>query len=192
MNLGILVLFLLAYGTMWALPQIFFRKDGRQNTLMWWVTASPYSLAPIFLVLGQRGVLTSLVDPSSSLAHWLEVASVPFAAGSLALQFATMSVHRVPLALWHQPDDAPKSIVTWGPYGRVRHPFYVSFLLLMIGTVLVFPHATTLACLAFAFILLSATAAREEKRLLKSPFGDEYADYTKRTGRFFPRLTSDN
>jgi protein-S-isoprenylcysteine O-methyltransferase Ste14 len=174
---------------MWSLPQIFFRKDNRKNTLMWWVTASPYGLAPTFMVLGQRGILTPLVDPVSNIGRILEVASVPFAAASIALQFATMSVHRVPLALWHQPDDAPKSIVTWGPYGRVRHPFYVSFLLLMIGTVIVFPHPSTIGIFVLSLILLSVTASREERRLLQSEFGSEYAEYLKQTGRFIPRLS---
>jgi len=191
MNLGILTLFLLAYGVMYALPYIFFKSDGRMNA-KWWLTGSPFGVSLLIILLGQKGFVTPLVDRTSALGQWLEVAAVPFAAFSIALQCATMATHRIPLALWHQQNDAPKSIVTWGPYGKVRHPFYVAFLMLQIGSVLVFPHWGTLAAFAASLIGLTLTASREERRLLASQFGTEYADYLKRTGRFVPRLSAGN
>jgi protein-S-isoprenylcysteine O-methyltransferase Ste14 len=187
MTLSTLFLFLFAYGTMWSLPRVFFRNDGRRN-LRWWITALPHSLAPWFLVVGYAGWLTPLSPLGPAAVRWTDAVSVLFGAASIALEFATISAHRTPLALWHQKNDAPTEIVTWGPYGRVRHPFYASFLLLMIGTVLAFPHLTTLACLAAAVALFTVTAAGEEKRLLASAYGAEYAAYLRRTGRFFPRL----
>jgi protein-S-isoprenylcysteine O-methyltransferase Ste14 len=188
MSLGTLVLFLLGYATMDALPHIFFRRESMKSfNLMWWLTSAPYAVAPILMVLAYLGKITP-ISAGSAAAPWLDGLSVPFAAASIALQLATMAVHRIPLSLWHQKNDAPQQIVTWGPYGRVRHPFYVSFLLLMVGTVIAVPHLGTLACLGFAVVVLSLTAAREERRLLASDLGHEYADYLKRTGRFIPRL----
>jgi protein-S-isoprenylcysteine O-methyltransferase Ste14 len=188
MSLATLSLFFFVFASMWLLPQTFFRKEGRRLTLGWMVTSLPWGIAPVLMIAAYRGWLTPLVATGSVAAQELEAVAVILAACALALQVATTAVHRVPLALWHQKDDAPKSIVTYGPYQRVRHPFYVSFLLLMVATVLAAPHAATIADLVVGFVVLSVTAAREEKRLLGSEFGAEYAAYLKRTGRFVPRV----
>jgi protein-S-isoprenylcysteine O-methyltransferase Ste14 len=189
MSPGVFALYLLAFGAVTSLPMIFFRKDGKKN-LAWWLTGAPFGLSTLSLVLAQLGVLSPLVPPGSPLGRALEVLSVPFAVGSIALIFATMATHRVPLALWHQSNDAPRSIVTYGPYSKVRHPFYVSFLLFLVGCVVVSPQIGTIAMLVAGFVSMSVTAAREERRLLASDLGHEYADYLKRTGRFVPRLVS--
>jgi len=102
----------------------------------------------------------------------------------------TVATHRVPLALWHQDNDAPVHLVTWGPYAYVRHPFYSAFLLAFLAATLAFPHAATLVTLLFGWTMLTATAIREERRLCHSEFGKEYAEYMASAGRFFPRVSS--
>jgi protein-S-isoprenylcysteine O-methyltransferase Ste14 len=188
MSLGTVVLFLLAYAVMYALPAIFFRggKLSRFN-LRWWLTAAPYGIAPGFMLLGATGHIQSLAA-GTTYEPWLDGISVPFAAASIALQCVTIAIHRVPLSLWHQNDDAPKEIVTWGPYGVVRHPFYVAFLILITGSAIAFPHWGTFGAVIGGFVVLTVTAKREERRLLASHLGSEYAEYLKRTGRFFPRF----
>jgi protein-S-isoprenylcysteine O-methyltransferase Ste14 len=125
---------------------------------------------------------------SPELGIAMELASVVLCAGSIALISFTLGTHRVPIALWHQENDAPRHNVTWGAYGRVRHPFYASFLLGLVGTALTLPHVTTVLTLLYALVLLNWTAAREERRLASSEFGEEYRQYMGRTGRFWPRL----
>ena len=188
MSLGTIVLFLLAYGVMYALPAIFFRggKISRFN-LKWWLTAAPYGVAPAFMLAGALGYVKPF-SAGTPYEAWLDGISVPFAAASIALQCVTIAIHRVPLSLWHQNDDAPKEIVTWGPYGVVRHPFYVAFLILVTGSAIAFPHWGTFGSVIGGFVVLTLTAMREERRLLASHLGAEYAAYLKRTGRFFPRF----
>lgn len=169
------------------LPRIFFRKDGRYN-LMWFVTAAPFFVNPLFLAGSAFGVVEPLVLGLPRERLLLEAMSVPFFTASVALIALTIGVHRVPLALWHQDDDAPKSIVTHGPYAVVRHPFYTAFLLALFGVVVAVPHAGTLGCFLYGVVVLSLTARREERRLGASDFGAEYAAYMTRTGRFLPLL----
>ena len=109
------------------------------------------------------------------------------ACGSIALITYTIGTHRVPLALWHQDNDAPQSIVTYGAYKHVRHPFYSAFLLALAGAVVGCPHPGTLACLVYAVLMLRHTARKEEHNLSNSEFGEEYRAYVSRTGRFIPR-----
>jgi protein-S-isoprenylcysteine O-methyltransferase Ste14 len=79
------------------------------------------------------------------------------------------------------------TLVTTGPYRYVRHPFYLAFLVAVIGGSIVtanwFLFVTSL--LPFSFIV-ARTRIEEEK--LVERFGDEYRDYMAKTGRFWPRL----
>lgn len=167
------------------LPRIFFDPRGRKN-VMWWVTAAPFYSAAMVLTLVYAGIWEPWCPPEALATG--EVVAVPFAGASIALIAYTIGSHRVPLALWHQDDDAPRNIVTHGAYKHIRHPFYSAFLLALTGIVIGVPHPGTLACLVYAAAMLHFTARKEERRLSESEFGEEYRSYLARTGRFFPRL----
>jgi protein-S-isoprenylcysteine O-methyltransferase Ste14 len=169
------------------LPRIFFDSRGRKNA-MWWATAAPFFAAGAVLVLCFAGVWQPWYLPAFGGAAVHEIVAVPFAGASIALIAYTIGTHRVPLALWHQDDDAPRSIVTYGAYKYVRHPFYSAFLLALVGTLIACPHPGTLACLIYTVLMLHYTADKEEQKLSNSEFGGEYRDYLARTGRFLPRL----
>lgn len=71
-------------------------------------------------------------------------------------------------------------LATTGPYGRIRHPQYVGFLLQ-------WPTLLTLAMfpiLALAYRRL----ARSEERDVRPEFGVDYDAYAAATPRFIPRL----
>ncbi len=189
MDTGVLLVHLVASVAMAALPLVFFRRDGDAGrfNLRWWLTSSPFLAGPLFIGLAYFGITSPLVDPNSDLGRALVVASVPFGIAATAMMCATMATHRIPLSLWHQEYDAPRSIVTYGPYRYVRHPFYSSFLIMLMGEVLYSPQVGTLAAFALAFAILNATAAREEARLSASEFGAEYVNYKANTGRFIPK-----
>lgn len=170
------------------LPRIFFRKGGRLS-LQWWLTALPLFLAPVtaILVFAHQLNPPGISDPARGA---MAMVSVLLNAASIALIGLTIGTNRVPLSLWHQQDDAPRNIVTFGAYRLIRHPFYSSFLLAVLSGVFLAPHALTLLALVYAVVALHVTAAGEEKRLSASEFGEEYRAYLRRTGRFFPRLRS--
>jgi protein-S-isoprenylcysteine O-methyltransferase Ste14 len=167
-----------------ALPFVFFRRDGSFN-LRWWLTGSPFFVSAAGLV----GAVAGLISPWQILGSPLPRAvAVLLTLASVGLIFLTIGTHRVALALWHQREDAPQSIVTDGPYRYVRHPFYTAFLLAQLAALLVAPHWLTVFGLLHAAIALSMTARREEQRLLGSAFGSGYRDYMQTTGRFFPGI----
>ena len=91
------------------------------------------------------------------------------------------------VALWHQPDQLPDALVTRKAYRRLRHPFYLAFMLAFAGISLFLPHPLVWAASAWGFVALHLTARSEERRLLASPLGDEYREYMTRTNRFLPR-----
>jgi protein-S-isoprenylcysteine O-methyltransferase Ste14 len=82
------------------------------------------------------------------------------------------------------------NVVQTGPYKYVRHPMYWSFLLLGGGFFLL--TASWFIGGGFIFIILIVMIVRtpiEEQALLRA-YGAEYADYLKRTGKFFPKLSA--
>ena len=79
------------------------------------------------------------------------------------------------------------SLVTIGPYKWVRHPFYVAFALTVLANSLVTANWFIALAGGICFGLIVIRTRTEEANLLKR-FGEEYRDYMKRTGRFFPRI----
>ncbi len=182
---ALLTLLLVNFALIGLLPILFFRRGGDFN-LRWIATGAPFFVVPVLLLMGRFGLLEPVFGGGAASPPVAVVLSTI----SIALLSMTVGSHRVPLALWHQDDDAPVELVTWGPYARIRHPFYTSFLLAFAAAVVALPHVSTVACLAYAWLTLSVTATREERRLAESRFGEDYGRYLQRTGRFWPRIGS--
>jgi protein-S-isoprenylcysteine O-methyltransferase Ste14 len=80
-----------------------------------------------------------------------------------------------------------RSLATTGPYGYVRHPQYVGFILVMFGFLLQWPTIVTLLMFPILLAVYARLARREEAEAL-ARFGLEYGDYQRRTPAFFPRF----
>ena len=79
-------------------------------------------------------------------------------------------------------------LVTVGVYRDVRHPMYLSFLLLGLAQFLLLSNwFAGLAGLVSALLLFALRFAREEQ-MMAELFGDEYRAYTARTKRIIPWL----
>jgi protein-S-isoprenylcysteine O-methyltransferase Ste14 len=167
------------------LPMIFFRRDGRLN-LMWWLMASPFFLSAGYIIIQYLGIAGAAY--SQDAGPYIEAAAAFLGAASIALISFTLGTHRRRLSLWHQKDDAPEEIVTYGAYRYVRHPFYSSFILTLCAVALVNATAWALVTSAIGVLMLNYTAAREEKRLQGSQFGGQYKKYIQDSGRFVPRM----
>ena len=189
MDTNIMIILLTDLVLIALLPRLFFRRDGVFN-FRWLLTALPFPATAITLLAGYAGMLV-LPGASQLFQPVLSQLAMGFGLAALFLIAFTLGSHRQPLALWHQKNDAPANIVTWGAYKYIRHPFYSAFLLTLLGGVLYMPHITTVGLLVYAACLLWWTARREERFLLDSEFGDEYAEYMQRTGRFLPVIRKD-
>jgi protein-S-isoprenylcysteine O-methyltransferase Ste14 len=83
------------------------------------------------------------------------------------------------------PTDRTQLICS-GPYAFVRHPIYGLSSLLMIATLLTVPSLLMLLAAIVHLSLLQWEARREEHHLI-AQHGDDYIQYSRGTGRFFPR-----
>ena len=78
-------------------------------------------------------------------------------------------------------------LVTSGPYKWVRHPLYTVGSLTFISFGLMADSWLIISLGILAFIIMAIRTSKEEENLIKK-FGDEYIEYMKDTGRYFPRL----
>jgi protein-S-isoprenylcysteine O-methyltransferase Ste14 len=77
-----------------------------------------------------------------------------------------------------------------GIYGRVRHPQYVAFIIIMLGFLLQWPTIPTL--LMFPVLVWMYTRlAFQEEREIRAEFGEDYERYAANTPAFFPRWGRD-
>jgi protein-S-isoprenylcysteine O-methyltransferase Ste14 len=76
-------------------------------------------------------------------------------------------------------------LATSGPYSRVRHPQYDGFVLVMFGFLLMWP--TLLTLLMFpVLVMVYIRLARQEEKLVRQDFGNEYDEYAKDVPAFLP------
>ena len=79
-------------------------------------------------------------------------------------------------------------VIQTGPYAYVRHPMYWSFLLIDVGFALL----TDNWLLAGGFLLIVGIVVMVrlpvEERALLEAYGKDYEEYSKRTGKFFPKI----
>ena len=78
-------------------------------------------------------------------------------------------------------------LATTGPYGAVRHPQYLGFLLIMAGLLLQWPTLLTIVMFPVLTVAYMRLAIAEE-RDVRAEFGADYAAYAAATPRFIPRV----
>ena len=140
-----------------------------------WLATSAYLINPAWMTWAEL-----------QLPGWLRWLGVPLGALGCALMAWTLT------NLGKNLTDtvmtrAHATLVTFGPYRWVRHPFYLTLALLApAGALLAANWFIGLSALAVLVMLVERTPKEEQKLLDK--FGDPYRTYRAATGRFFPKM----
>ena len=139
-------------------------------TLMWWVSGMPNPLAApvtrmvIALVLAVFGL---------SMSVW-------------SIVYMRHKGDGNPMdAFGHEVAPRTKHLMTEGPYRLSRNPMLTGSFIYYAGVCIGL--WTWQALLVFvAFIIIMLLQVRSEEKRLRRDFGEEYEDYCRRTGRFWP------
>jgi protein-S-isoprenylcysteine O-methyltransferase Ste14 len=136
----------------------------------------------ILIVIGAVGTLFSAPTiPFSPLTNM--AGAVVFLAGGIIHRQAHI-FHRKA----HEAVEEIDRLVTAGIYSKIRHPCYLSLILMYFGVAILWGIAWILIPAAVFTVLTVLTALREE-RLLLEKFGSEYREYTRRVRwRFIPKV----
>jgi protein-S-isoprenylcysteine O-methyltransferase Ste14 len=87
------------------------------------------------------------------------------------------------------PFDPPRELVVAGLYRFVRNPMEASFLLVVLGEVLLFESSALALYAVSGFIWLSLRQVVIEEPGLRRRFGQRYEDYRRSVPRWIPRWT---
>lgn len=163
--------------------------DRRQEGTLVLVALRPLGLAMMIAVIAFAVSPDLMAWSTLALPAWLRWTGVAIGAMAGALLNWTFS---------HLGDNLTDTVVTrqrhtlvtTGPYAWVRHPFYTSVALAVVALTLVTANGFVLATGALAFAMIVIRCRKEEENLA-ARFGDEYAAYARRTGRFWPRWSGE-
>ena len=86
------------------------------------------------------------------------------------------------------PVDPPKALVVRGLYRYVRNPMYLSVTAIVLGEVLLTKSTALLLYWVGWFLAANLFVRAYEEPALRHQFGASYEEYTRRVGRWLPRL----
>jgi Ca2+/H+ antiporter, TMEM165/GDT1 family len=147
-----------------------------------------YGLAMLLGLAAPLLVAADVLQPIPLLANpgWVLVGAGVMLLGVALLLAAQVEVRQVRTRWWR--GEAGPALVTRGVYRLMRNPGLTGIVVAMAGTLFMVP--TLLAVVATVLLVvavqLEARAVREPD--LASLFGEDYAEYQGRTGRFLPRI----
>lgn len=147
------------------------------------VVLAPPAMLGVFAYLIEPSWMAWSSMPLPTWARWAGVAVGVFAAGLLIWTFRTLGTNLTDTVVTRRDH----TLVTSGPYRWIRHPFYVSALLAVVANSLVMANWFVFASGVGLFVMLALRSRIEEAKLIER-FGNDYREYVKRTGAFFPRL----
>jgi protein-S-isoprenylcysteine O-methyltransferase Ste14 len=142
-------------------------------------------MVPAWLGLGAAATWRAFAQDSTTaslrpLADFLAVAGAVL---GIVSQLALGRSWRIGVA-----DGETTTFVAGGPFRWVRNPFFTGMLVLGAGTTAAFFTWAGAVALAALAVALSVQVRLVEEPHLCATFGEEYAAYARRTGRFVPRI----
>ena len=158
--------------------------DRKGNLRVKGVLGSAITYLGIVLLLAPWIALPFLPQPR----YFGTVRSLLQALGALFLVLAiilylTSLRHLLPAFREQFSEFTPSSLVDSGPYRAVRHPIYLSALLLATGLCLVRSASMSILFLPILWALLRGVILYEERRILIPKFGEQYLQYRSKVRR---------
>ena len=167
------------------IPVFAFRAEDVHASLPFYSTAERFwvRICPVIFALHTTlgTLLVTVNDPLPPLRSLLAAAAV--VVGFALWLWARVQI--MPLHMRRLPDDPPAALRRDGPFGLVRNPCYLAYLLIAAGPLLATASALLACTWAAAFVALAIRAAQEERRL-HAQLGTAYADYCRTVKRLVP------
>ena len=153
----------------------FFMNLIRIGGLILWLSPLVYLINPAWMAWSKLGLPEGV--------RWLGVVLGILCTAGIYWLFSSIGSGITPTSATRKEHK----LVTSGPYRWVRHPLYTVGTSLFIALGLIADNWFIILLGVLAFIAMASRAPKVEANLIEK-FGDEYREYMKRTGRYFPKL----
>jgi len=116
---------------------------------------------------------------------WLNILGLVLGAIGLAVRYVALTtLGRFFSRTLREAED--HTLVTTGIYHFIRHPGYLSDLLIFIGTALAMSNLITLLIVSIGFVVAYIYRIHVEEKMLIEIFGEQYLSYQKTSKRLIP------
>lgn len=147
----------------------------RIGGLLLWLSPLAYLLHPNWMAWSKIGL--------PEWARWLGVGIGILCVGLIYWLFSSLGTGITPTSATRRQH----TLVMAGPYRWVRHPLYTVGSSMFIAFGMLADNWFIAALGILTFIIMAIRTPKEEANLIEK-FGNEYREYMKRTGRFFPKV----
>ncbi len=168
----------------WSVEENAIEREGRWSILLRLILFF-YMLAVVILYAVNPAWLSSFVAPFPTWSRWIGVGL-----GVVSLPWLVW-VHHTLGKQWSTNLQLREkhTLITGGPYRRIRHPMYTALFSFFVGLTLVSASWLVVLLVMVSVFVLYARIGKEESLMIEE-FGDEYRRaYMQCTGRFLPRFT---
>jgi protein-S-isoprenylcysteine O-methyltransferase Ste14 len=114
---------------------------------------------------------------------WRLLGLIPLAIGLVLNLRADAALHKANTTV--KPDEAPRELVTAGPYGFSRHPMYLGFVLILFGVAALLGSVTPLLVVPIFGAAMEMVFIRKEEQTMAATFGNRWTEYRSRVRRWF-------
>lgn len=146
------------------------------------------ALAGVGMIIPLFFIFSSWLDFANySLPNWLGwIGAVLFAGASVLLWKTHQDLGRNWTPTLGIRDE--HTLISEGIFKYIRHPMYAAHLLWALAQPLLLHN--WIAGFSFLAVVIPHYLLRigDEEKMMLDKFGDEYSEYMKKTGRFFPKL----
>lgn len=98
----------------------------------------------------------------------------------MLLSLVMFSFARIKLGSAFQASAKADHLVTGGIYKKIRHPVYLSGVMLVLGFIILL-HQYVVLIIWLGFIILQKKRINKEEKVLEEAFGEQYLNYKKST-----------
>lgn len=109
-------------------------------------------------------------------------ATILFVVGALIFWWAIITAKRLDFA----NSSFGGRLITHGPYGIVRHPFYISYIFIWLGCVILVQSTFVVVCFVIMICIYVYSALNEERMILSSLNAMDYEEYRSKVSMFIP------
>ncbi len=146
----------------------------------------------VFLAIGIGSILVCVFSPkymrwsSITLPYWIRWIGLVFFISGYCLLFWALAYLKKGFSASLIIKESHVLVIT-GPYRLVQHPMYTAFVIIWISFFVISANwlIGLSGILAYSVIIIFRTP--KEERMLFERFGEKYANYRTRTGRYLPR-----
>lgn len=142
--------------------------------LVLWLSPLVYLLNPAWMTWSKLGL--------PDWARWLGVGVGLLCVGGIYWLFTSIGSGITPVSATRKEHR----LATHGIYRWVRHPLYTVGSSFIVSFGLMADNWFIISMGVLAFIVMAIRTPKEEANLIEK-FGDEYREYMKRTGKFWPK-----